>query len=214
MTSLRLAWLLLGTLLGAVGVVRADEAALAQLQAVVRPATAQLAAATAVTGRFVLDKTVAGFPAPLRSSGEFAFVRDEGLWWLTLQPFESRLALDDRGLRQRDGSGPLQLPNASSQAASSALYSVFMGLFQLDVAALSAQFDCRAETLDHGWRLQLQPRSAALGRVLGELRVEGDQAVRRIELSGSEGDLTVIQLQDWQLQPTPLTPEQRSRFEP
>lgn len=67
------------------------------------PQAAQaMRAAQVVRGQFVYRKFLTEVPAPLESSGEYLFVKSEGLVWHTQQPFESEFVITPQGMRQRE----------------------------------------------------------------------------------------------------------------
>lgn len=166
-------------------------------------------------GEFTQEKQVAGFQNPLRSQGTFVLAQDHGVIWTTRKPFPSEVVVTrDRILsRQRDGSTRVEL-DGRQQPAMRSVNAIMFALMSGDVQALSAQFTVKVETLpDNGWRMQLQPRSAMLGKVFSGLTLQGDRYVRTVEIREANQDITRIQFSGLRDSPAALSAEEGARFE-
>jgi hypothetical protein len=166
-----------------------------------RPAQA-IAETQVLRGRFAHRKHLADIPAPLDSSGEFLFVRDRGLHWRTLKPFDSVFVLTPSAMSQKDEGGKEFKMDAKSQPAVRAAAGIFMALFAVDLRALDKDFrlfGLSTTEREGGWLLGLRPKSAAFKSVFTEAIVSGAVQVRQIELRDAHGDRTVIRLLDTEL---------------
>jgi hypothetical protein len=174
----------------------------------------RLDASPALRGDFEQTRTLKGFRNPLVSRGDFLLARDKGIVWHTRQPFASTLiATRERLLSRRaDGSVALQI-DARSEPALRAINEVMFALLGGDVAALSRHFRVAGELLGaNGWRLQLQPTDALLANQFVELRIEGDQFVRRVRIDERSGDSSVIRFDALHASPA-LGKEDAARFD-
>jgi len=166
-------------------------------------------------GEFSQEKQVAGFNNPLRSQGRFVLAQDHGVIWTTLKPFPSEVVVTrDRILsRQRDGSSRVEL-DGRQQPAMRSVNAIMFALMSGDAQALSAQFTVKVEALpDNGWKMQLTPRSAILGKVFSALTLSGDRYVRQVQIIEANQDVTRIHFAGLSETPAQLSAEEGRKFE-
>lgn len=150
-------------------------------------------------GKFIHRKHLRDIPAPLESSGEFVFLRDAGLYWHTVKPFDSVFVLTPNAMTQRDEGGAALKMNAAEQPAVRAAARIFMSLFAVDVKALEGEFHMFGVAVEGGWRLGLRPKNSAMSALFTQAIVSGATQVREVELQDAYGDRTVIQLHGTEL---------------
>lgn len=175
----------------------------------------RVAKVNVLRGQFSQEKQVAGFKNPLRSQGRFVLAQDRGVIWTTLKPFPSEVVVTrDRILsRQRDGSSRVEL-DGRQQPAMRSVNAIMFALMSGDAQALSAQFTVKVEALpDNGWRMQLAPRSAMLGKVFSALELSGDRYVREVRITEANQDVTRIQFSALSETPAQLSADEGRRFE-
>ena len=166
-------------------------------------------------GDFTQEKQVTGFKNPLRSQGRFVLAQDHGVIWSTLKPFPSEVVVTrDRILsRQSDGSTRVEL-DAKQQPAMRSVNASMFALMGGDAQALSAQFTVKVEALpNNGWKMQLSPRSAMLGKVFTGLKLSGDRYVREVEITEANQDVTRIHFAGMSETPAALSAEEGGKFE-
>ena len=166
-------------------------------------------------GDFTQEKQVTGFKNPLRSQGRFVLAQDHGVIWSTLKPFPSEVVVTrDRILsRQSDGSTRVEL-DAKQQPAMRSVNAIMFALMSGDAQALSAQFTVKVEALpNNGWKMQLSPRSAMLGKVFTGLKLSGDRYVREVEITEANQDVTRIHFAGMSETPAVLSAEEGGKFE-
>jgi hypothetical protein len=166
-------------------------------------------------GEFTQEKQVAGFKNPLRSQGRFVLAQDHGVIWTTLKPFPSEVVVTrDRILsRQRDGSSRVEL-DGRQQPAMRSVNAIMFALMSGDAQALSAQFTVKVEALpDNGWKMQLTPRSAMLGKVFTALTLSGDRYVRQVQITEANQDVTRIHFAGMSETPAQLSADEGRKFE-
>jgi len=166
-------------------------------------------------GAFTQEKQVAGFKNPLRSQGSFVLAQDHGVIWTTLKPFPSEVVVTrDRILsRQRDGSSRVEL-DGRQQPAMRSVNAIMFALMSGDAQALSAQFTVKVEALpNNGWKMQLSPRSAMLGKVFTSLSLSGDRYVRQVEITEANQDITRIQFAEMRETPAALSAQEGGKFD-
>jgi hypothetical protein len=170
----------------------------------------EIANTQVLRGRFVHRKYLTEIPTPLEATGEFMFLREQGLYWHTLKPFESVFVLTPQSMTQQDEGGKSFKMDAAEQPAVRAAAQIFMALFAVDLKALDRDFRLFGMASGAGWRLGLRPKSNAMSSVFSEAIVSGASQVEQVELRDAHGDRTVIQLLDPQLLSRPPTPAERA----
>jgi len=166
-------------------------------------------------GDFTQEKQVTGFKNPLRSQGRFVLAQDHGVIWTTLKPFPSEVVVTrDRILsRQSDGSTRVEL-DAKQQPAMRSVNAIMFALMSGDAQALSAQFTVKVDALpNNGWKMQLSPRSAMLGKVFTGLKLSGDRYVREVEITEANQDVTRIHFAGMSETPAALNAQEGGKFE-
>ncbi len=160
-----------------------------------RPAAA-LSKAQVLKGRFTHRKHLRELPQPLLANGEFTFARELGVYWHTLQPFDSVVVLTAEGITQRDEGAETMRLSAKEQPAVRVIADVFLALFTLDVTRLNASFDLYGMSQGERWIVGLRPRSAAMASAFKEATITGGKDVEQIVLIDAQGDRTLIDLAD------------------
>lgn len=192
-----------------------------------------LAQSKVLAGQFVQRRALAEIPKPLTSNGEFMLARDWGVYWHTLEPFVSEMALTRKEMVLRDEEVGVKRVTLRQQPALRMAMEVFSAMFALDVALLERHFVLFGREQDGRWQLGLRPREAArnsansssnspskpsskpsrMAAVFTEAVISGSRYVERIELRAGEGDRTEIELSEVIARPTGPTAEEQRRFE-
>jgi outer membrane lipoprotein-sorting protein len=170
----------------------------------------EIANTQVLRGRFLHRKFLSEIPAPLEATGEFVFIRGQGLYWHTIKPFESVFVLTPQGMTQQDEGGKSFKMDAAEQPGVRAAAQIFMALFSVDLKALDNDFHLFGAPAGSGWQLGLRPKNAAMSQVFTEAVVSGAAQVQQVELHDAHGDRTVIQLLDPQLLTRPPTAQERA----
>jgi len=178
--------------------------AASEIEAEITTVQARLAAIEVLTGKFEQQKILPELPFPLKSQGDFLYVRTLGLQWQTQAPIQSELLLTDLGL-SIDGS-----LTAQSQLAAE----IFFALFTLDQQKLAGLFQQEFKMLSkENWQLQLWPHLGPLAEIMARITVSGAQSIDALEIHAPRGDITRLQLTE-QRQLQQLTPAQQAIFQP
>lgn len=155
---------------------------------------ARLASPPVLRGEFAQEKRLAGFPAPLVSSGRFLLVRDRGIAWDTREPLASEVLLTaDELVLRRGGGVTRRIAHRRSGPGARETQVLLRGLLAGDFDALAPRFEVVESAGDEGvWTLSLRPRAPALRRVFACIWVTGDTFVERVEIVSGEGERTVL----------------------
>ncbi|KPA92460.1 MULTISPECIES: outer membrane lipoprotein carrier protein LolA [Pseudomonas] len=153
----------------------------------------QLAKPSVIHGSFTQEKHLRALPQPLTSKGTFVLARDHGLLWLLKTPLQQDYRITAKGIARRDASGWQMVPNKSAGAEQNRL---FMAVLQGDSSGLQRDFELQLQGQANDWKLTLTPRSVLLKQIFTRINIDGGALVQRIELLETQGDSTVLRMQD------------------
>ncbi|MFO2463179.1 outer membrane lipoprotein carrier protein LolA [Pseudomonas sp. 15FMM2] len=153
----------------------------------------QLARPSVIHGSFIQEKHLRALEQPLTSKGTFVLAKDHGLLWLLETPLQQDYRITAQGIARRDASGWQPLPNKSAGAQQNRL---FLAVLQGDSSGLQRDFELQLQGVATAWKLTLIPRSLLLKQVFTQINIDGGKLVQKIELLETQGDSTVLRLQD------------------
>jgi hypothetical protein len=153
----------------------------------------QLAKPDVIHGQFIQEKHLRALPQPLISKGSFVLAKNHGLLWLLKTPLQQDYRITAKGIARRDGNGWQLLPNKSAGAEQNRL---FLAVLQGDSSGLQRDFELTLSGDAQQWILTLTPRSLLLKQVFKQINIDGGTLVQTIELLETQGDSTVLRMQD------------------
>ena len=153
----------------------------------------QLAKPEVIHGQFIQEKHLRALPQPLISKGRFVLAKNHGLLWLLKTPLQQDYRISAKGIARRDGDGWQLLPNKSAGAEQNRL---FLAVLQGDSSGLQRDFELALSGDAQQWKLTLTPRSVLLKQVFNQINIDGGALVQTIELLETQGDSTVLRMQD------------------
>jgi len=153
----------------------------------------QLARPEVIHGQFIQEKHLRALPQPLISKGRFVLAKQHGLLWLLQTPLQQDYRISVQGIARRDGDQWQMLPNKSAGAEQNRL---FLAVLQGDSSGLQRDFELNLSGEPTRWKLTLTPRSVLLKQVFNQINIDGGELVQRIELLETQGDSTVLRMQD------------------
>ncbi|EJM07526.1 MULTISPECIES: outer membrane lipoprotein carrier protein LolA [unclassified Pseudomonas] len=153
----------------------------------------QLAKPDVIHGQFIQEKHLRALPQPLISKGSFVLAKNHGLLWLLKTPLQQDYRISAKGIARRDGNGWQLLPNKSAGAEQNRL---FLAVLQGDSSGLQRDFELALSGDAQQWKLTLTPRSLLLKQVFNQINIDGGSLVQTIELLETQGDSTVLRMQD------------------
>lgn len=153
----------------------------------------QLAKPDVIHGRFIQEKHLRALPQPLISKGSFVLAKHYGLLWLLKTPLQQDYRINAKGIARRDVSGWQLLPGKSAGAEQNRL---FLAVLQGDSSGLQRDFELALSGDAQKWHLTLTPRSVLLKQVFNQINITGGTLVNTIELLETQGDSTVLRMQD------------------
>ncbi|WP_124406096.1 outer membrane lipoprotein carrier protein LolA [Pseudomonas sp. R4-39-08] len=153
----------------------------------------QLAKPRVIHGNFIQEKHLRALPQPLVSKGTFVLAKDYGLLWLLKTPLQQDYRISAQGIARRDANGWQLLPNKSAGAEQNRL---FLAVLQGDSSGLQRDFELQLQGQARQWKLTLIPRSLLLKQVFTQINIDGGELVNTIELLETQGDSTLLRMQD------------------
>ena len=153
----------------------------------------QLAKPEVIHGQFTQEKHLRALPQPLISTGRFVLAKNHGLLWMLKTPLQQDYRITAKGIARRDANGWQVLPNKSAGAEQNRL---FLAVLQGDSSGLQRDFDLALSGDAQQWKLTLTPRSMLLKQVFNQINIDGGALVQTIELLETQGDSTVLRMQD------------------
>ncbi|AZF50934.1 Putative transmembrane protein [Pseudomonas sp. R4-34-07] len=153
----------------------------------------QLAKPRVIHGNFIQEKHLRALPQPLVSKGTFVLAKDHGLLWLLKTPLQQDYRITAQGIARRDANGWQLLPNKSAGAEQNRL---FLAVLQGDSSGLQRDFELQLQGQAQQWKLTLIPRSLLLKQVFTQINIDGGELVNTIELLETQGDSTLLRMQD------------------
>ena len=153
----------------------------------------QLAKPDVIHGQFTQEKHLRALPQPLISKGSFVLAKNHGLLWLLTTPLQQDYRISAKGIARRDATGWQLLPNKSAGAEQNRL---FLAVLQGDSSGLQRDFELALSGDAQQWQLTLTPRSVLLKQVFNQINISGGTLVNTIELLETQGDSTVLRMQD------------------
>ncbi|MCE0462969.1 MULTISPECIES: LolA family protein [Pseudomonas] len=153
----------------------------------------QLARPEVIHGQFIQEKHLRALPQPLTSKGRFVLAKQHGLLWLLQTPLQQDYRITAQGIARREGNTWQMLPNKSAGAEQNRL---FLAVLQGDSSGLQRDFELSLSGTPQQWKLTLTPRSVLLKQVFNQINIDGGELVQRIELLETQGDSTVLRMQD------------------
>ncbi|WP_223480701.1 MULTISPECIES: outer membrane lipoprotein carrier protein LolA [unclassified Pseudomonas] len=153
----------------------------------------QLAKPDVIHGHFIQEKHLRALPQPLTSKGTFVLAKNHGLLWLLKTPLQQDYRITGKGIARRDASGWQMLPGKSAGAEQNRL---FLAVLQGDSSGLQRDFELSLSGEAQNWKLTLTPRSLLLKQVFNQINITGGELVNTIELLETQGDSTLLRMQD------------------
>ena len=153
----------------------------------------QLARPQVIHGDFIQEKHLRALPKPLISTGTFVLAKDHGLLWQLKTPLQQDYRITAQGIARRNASEWQMLPGKSAGAEQNRL---FLAVLQGDSSGLQRDFELQLQGEASHWQLTLTPRSVLLKQIFTRINIDGGELVQRIELQETQGDSTLLKLQN------------------
>jgi len=174
-----------------------------------------LQAGQVLRGRFVQERHLQGFNAPLRSEGRFVLASGKGLIWRAEKPFAVTTAISPAGLAQEvSGNETMRLPS-SRLPFLSRLYDMLGGALGGNWQALEHDFTVEKSGEAKSWQVVLTPRSGPdpMSMPFSAITAKGSRFVDGVRISKPDGDYDELTFLDQALSNDPLSPEESAALQ-
>ncbi|MEM1154791.1 MAG: outer membrane lipoprotein carrier protein LolA, partial [Pseudomonadota bacterium] len=152
----------------------------------------KLSTFTVMRGHFSQLRHLDGLDGGLRSSGQYVFWRDHGVYWHTEQPIERAVTYRrDVTLNWQSGE-----PVTSHRPGEASFRRILMGIFSFDLKQLEQEFELQWRIGDSDWLLQLVPRQSGTRRFLSSLSLYGSGTISGMEMVRSNGEVVVVRFSE------------------
>lgn len=150
---------------------------------------ATLAPEESLRGRFVQERHLAGFGAPLRSEGLFLLRRDRGLIWHGEKPFDATTVITSAGLLQEvDGTEANRMSTAQMPLLAR-FYDMLGSALSGDWTSMQRAFVVTQSGDQQAWVVELRPRRADAEVVpIEAMTISGGSFVNTVEIRKPGGD--------------------------
>lgn len=147
-----------------------------------------------VGGRFIQEKTLSGFPKPMRTEGSFYLDLDRGIVWVTEKPFANTIIFSEDGLRSKSQYATSRLSSQEIPYLKT-VNELILGMLAGQTARLQADFEIELSGNSDHWAMHLTPRqNSPVGALFNSMEIEGRDRPETIRLETTRKELTLIQL--------------------
>lgn len=160
-------------------------------------------------GEFSQERTLAGFKAPLKSTGDFVLSPSQGLIWRTRTPFQITTVISPTGLVQYAAGSEVLRLSASRMPVLSSFYELVSSALSGNQKALGDRFTVHQTTGTNGWRIDLTPRDdEASPPTFESVSVQGARFANEILILKPRGDRDKVTFSGQQLSTDPLSKDE------
>lgn len=146
-----------------------------------------------ISARFEMIKRSQTVSVPLAAQGKLLLVRDKGLLWTTIEPFEETLGFSQNKRGHTDDLGNWQvLENQSPGIVTQTMDDVLKGDFDF----LSDRFFIEIDGDQNHWRLLATPKSGNAKEWIAEVLVTGSRHISRVQIVMQDKTVTEIVFSD------------------
>jgi hypothetical protein len=167
-------------------------------------------------GRFVQERHLKGFNAPLRTEGNFVLAPGKGLIWQAETPFAVTTVVTAGGLVQAvGGTETMRLPAARLPFLSH-LYDMLSGVLGGDWQALETDFTATRSGDARAWTMALVPRQAAdaLAMPFSAITAKGGRFLDEVVLAKADAeDFDRLSFREQTLSAGPLSAAEGAAFD-
>jgi Outer membrane lipoprotein carrier protein LolA-like len=165
-------------------------------------------------GRFVQERYLKGFAAPLRSEGRFLLRKERGLIWRGEKPFETVTVITPAGLLQEvDGTEASRISTAQLPFLGR-FYDMLNGALSGDWTGMQRTFTVTRHGDTQAWTIELRPHRADADVVpIEAMIISGGSFVDSVDIRKAGGDWERLTFLDQTLVAGPVSDEDARLFD-
>lgn len=170
-----------------------------------------LSSRTVTKGSFIQKRTIKRLSKTIESSGSFIMSK-KGVFWHTVKPIESSLAITDSAIIQTSKDGKKIVAELSSNQFFENVAAMMLSLFSGDINQLKSNFDISFSNDGSDWNINMTVTDATMASVMKNIILSGhDTDVSSITLEQVSGDTICYEFYE-QTYPESLTNEELQLF--
>ena len=160
-------------------------------------------------GRFVQERHLQGFTAPLKTEGHFILAPGKGLIWRAEKPFAVTTVMTPTGLVQQVGGAETMRLASARLPFLSRLYDMLGGALAGDWRSLDGDFTVARSGDSKAWQVTLTPRQGTdpLTMPFQAITAKGGRFVDAVRIAKPDGDADDLTFLDQDLSSIPLAAE-------
>lgn len=167
----------------------------------------------AVRANYIEEKYLPTLSEPVRSEGEFIYLKNKGLAWLMEKPFAMQTVITPSGLSQWIDGEKLEQSQAT-QRSMKPILSHIAAIFSGDQSALEEQFSIKQSADETGFKtMTLEPKSSQLKAFLQGIEIQGFQHIETVKIIFSADKYTLVRYSTIESGEQAITEQERALFE-
>jgi hypothetical protein len=144
-----------------------------------------------IAGNFEQEKILSRLERSLRSSGNFIIAVDFGMVWDTVNPFPSTLTLGRDFIIQSRPGRPSAVISAQGNEIFISIAEIISTIFSGNAQRLLDNFEVYYYGSPESWALGLLPTNSAIHLFAQKIILQGDAAVKNIQIFEQSGDSVI-----------------------
>lgn len=178
----------------------------------VKQVVEKLRQAQIISGQFSQEKVMQGMKMPIKSSGDFIFWREHGLYQEAKIPFFNAFTITEDQLINWNANGKGTLIKENAAIVQREINKTLLSFFKADIVLIAQRFDTEWDFYTEGhWRLRLTPKLAAIAEHMTLIELAGADLVESLRITAGNGDITHMQFSH-QVEKTTLSVSECQRF--
>ncbi len=167
----------------------------------------------AFRARYTELKHIPTLTNPLRSEGDFIYIKDIGIGWLMDQPFSMQTLIGANGLMQYVD-GEKQPQSEKMQKTMAPIMRNIVAMFSGDFSALAHGFEITQQPANGDIKmLRLVPISSNLKPYLQEINLKGVRYIEEIKIVYAADKYTIVHYETPRIGAASITDKERRLFE-
>ncbi len=147
-----------------------------------------------VKGKFRQERHLEGVVRSIKSSGEFAVWRDNGIYWETNEPLFQATSFLRECVYYWTGKNSFSRVKDGVFQINERIYQIMLAFFTADFEGLSADFEAEWQGNADSWLVKLSPSNVYVKKAINQVTIKGGQHIDSVDLIMSTGDRTSVWL--------------------
>jgi hypothetical protein len=145
-----------------------------------------------VVGEFKQVREIKDLKLKLNSTGTFTFKVPLELNWIQIKPFAMTILMTPDKIIQKNSDSSTMEMTKQSQPVVFIFSSSFLSIFSGDIENIKKSFTYQIDFKRNDWTMSLVPKDELLKKVISMVKIEGQDFVKKVEVTESTGNTTSI----------------------